>query len=95
MPGGAQRGMVSANGIPAGHSNLFVGSIPPGCNEIIFRQIFQPFGQVVSMKCVPEKNHGFVKFSNTMEAQRAIDTMNGAVINGVALRVRYANMEAR
>lgn len=87
---------IAPNGLPTtGHSNLFVGSIPPGCNDIIFRQIFSPFGHIVSMKCVPEKNHGFVKFMSVHESQRAIDTMNGALINGTPLRVRFANMEAR
>eukprot|EP00928_Gymnodinium_smaydae_P067703 TRINITY_DN5070_c1_g3_i1.p1 TRINITY_DN5070_c1_g3~~TRINITY_DN5070_c1_g3_i1.p1 ORF type:complete len:616 (-),score=93.07 TRINITY_DN5070_c1_g3_i1:87-1934(-) len=92
---GSQRGgQVSANGIPTGHSNLFVGSIPPNCTDAIFRQMFAPFGQIISMKCVPEKSHGFVKFSNCAEAQKAIDTMNGAMINGTPLNVKFANMAA-
>jgi len=85
-------GQVSANGIPLHHSNLFVGSIPLGCTEIMFRQMFQPFGHIVSMKVVPEKRHGFVKFGSVPEAQNAIDTMNGVVINGTPLSVKYASM---
>lgn len=90
--GSNRAGQVSSNGIPSGHSNIFVGSMPPNCNDMVLRQMFQPFGLIVSMKCVPEKNHGFVKYSTGVEAQRAIDTMNGALINGSSLNVRLANM---
>jgi len=85
-------GQVSANGIPLHHSNLFIGSLPYGCSDLMFRQMFEPFGRVLSMKVVPEKRHGFVKFSCVPEAQMAIDTMNGVNINGTALSVKYASM---
>jgi len=83
----------SDNGL--GHSNLFIGNIPAGIDEMSFRQLFSQYGQVVSVKVVMEQRYGFVKYANVDMAQRVIDTMNGAVINGVQLAVRFANMDRR
>jgi len=79
----------------SGHSNLFIGNIPAGIDEMSFRQLFSQYGQVVSVKVVMEQRYGFVKYANVDMAQRVIDTMNGAVINGVQLAVRFANMDRR
>jgi len=86
-------GPTTPAGTPRGHSNLFVGSIPPGSNEVTLRQMFSPFGTIVSLKVSDNKTYGFVKFSHVTEAQQAIDATNGALIKGVPLVVRYANMD--
>lgn len=78
-----------------GHSNLFVGNLPAGLDELSFRQLFSQYGAVVSTKVVAEARYGFVKYASVQEAQRVIDMMNGAIINGVQLAVRFANMDRR
>jgi len=76
-----------------GHTNLYVGSLPAGINEVSFGQLLTPFGQIMSMKMVPAAYYGFVKYSKKEEAAAAIQTLNGAVVGGVQLQVRFANMD--
>jgi len=74
-----------------GHSNVYVGSLPAGINDVGFRQLVQPFGNIISIKV--EQFYAFVKYSSVEEAQRCIDVMNGSVCNGVQLQVRFANKD--
>jgi len=76
-----------------GHSNVYVGCLPAGLNDMTFRQLFDSFGNIISIKVVSDAYYGFVKFSNVHEAQAAIDAMNGFVCNGVHLAVRFANKD--
>merc|ERR1712217_334582 len=76
-----------------GHCNAYVGSLPAGMNDMVFRQLFEGFGHIVAIKMVPEAYYGFVRYSDTAEAQKAIDMMNGFVCNGVQLAVRFANKD--
>jgi len=73
------------------HSNLYVSGLPDGMDDGTFRQLFEKFGNVISSKVVPEKRYGFVKFSNTEEANAAVGNMNGDMYNGCQLSVRFAN----
>jgi len=96
----SRRGMTGIPGPPGpdnglGHSNLFVGNIPAGLDDMSFRQLFGAYGNVISVKVVMEQRYGFVKYASVTEAQRVIDNMNGAVLNGVQLAVRFANMDRR
>eukprot|EP00927_Polykrikos_kofoidii_P031151 TRINITY_DN26817_c0_g1_i1.p1 TRINITY_DN26817_c0_g1~~TRINITY_DN26817_c0_g1_i1.p1 ORF type:complete len:714 (-),score=108.33 TRINITY_DN26817_c0_g1_i1:60-2201(-) len=89
----APGGVVAGQSGVSAHSNVYIGNLPPGSNDVAFRQLFSPFGTVVSIKVVPEMHYGFVKFSNLHEAQRAIDATNGALFNGSELAVRFANKD--
>lgn len=64
------------------HSNVYVCQLPDGSDDDYLRELFQECGTIVSVKCVADKRFGFVRFSTTEEAQEAIDTMNGVVIEG-------------
>eukprot|EP00929_Paragymnodinium_shiwhaense_P055407 TRINITY_DN27754_c0_g1_i2.p1 TRINITY_DN27754_c0_g1~~TRINITY_DN27754_c0_g1_i2.p1 ORF type:complete len:615 (-),score=114.03 TRINITY_DN27754_c0_g1_i2:279-2123(-) len=75
------------------HTNVYVGNLPVGITEVGFRQLFAPFGSIASMKLVPEIRYGFVKFTSVDEAQRCIDSGNGALINGQQIAVRFANRD--
>jgi len=73
------------------HSNVYISGLPHGTDELALRQWFEVFGSIVSLKCFVEKRYGFIKFTNTDEAQAAIDGMNGSELNGSTLVVRHAD----
>ena len=66
--------------------NIFVGSLP-------FRESFEAYGAVDSVKIITDKftgrskGFGFVEMTNDDEAQKAIDELNGATVQGRAIVV--------
>jgi RNA recognition motif-containing protein len=68
--------------------NIFVGSLPFSIDEADLRESFEAYGTVDSVKIVTDKftgrskGFGFVEMSNDDEAQKAIDELNGATVEG-------------
>ncbi|KAK9122835.1 hypothetical protein Sjap_012437 [Stephania japonica] len=69
-------------------SKLFVGGLSFYTTEKYLAEAFSQFGQVVEAKIVMDrvsdrsKGFGFVTFASEDEAQKAIEEMNGKVLNG-------------
>jgi hypothetical protein len=70
--------------------NLYVFDLPPDFDEQRMGDLFAECGVIISVKCVPDKKYGFVRFASVDEAQHAIDTVNGAVVDGQPIGVRFA-----
>ena len=68
--------------------NIFVGSLPWSIEEADLRESFEAYGTVDSVKIVTDKftgrskGFGFVEMPNDEEAQKAIDELNGATVDG-------------
>jgi RNA recognition motif-containing protein len=68
--------------------NIFVGSLPFSIEEADLRESFEAYGTVDSVKIITDKftgrskGFGFVEMSNDDEAQKAIDELNGATVDG-------------
>ncbi|MBL7885964.1 MAG: RNA-binding protein [Flavobacterium sp.] len=68
--------------------NIFVGSLPWSIEEADLRESFEAYGAVDSVKVVTDKftgrskGFGFVEMPNDEEAQKAIDELNGATVEG-------------
>jgi len=68
--------------------NIFVGSLPFSIDEADLRESFEAYGTVDSVKIITDKftgrskGFGFVEMSNDDEAQKAIDELNGATVEG-------------
>ena len=68
--------------------NIFVGSLPFSIEEADLRESFEAYGTVDSVKIITDKftgrskGFGFVEMSNDDEAQKAIDELNGATVEG-------------
>ena len=68
--------------------NIFVGSLPWSIEEADLRESFEAYGTVDSVKIVTDKftgrskGFGFVEMPNDDEAQKAIDELNGATVDG-------------
>ena len=75
------------------HMNIFVGSLPFSIEEADLRESFEAYGAVDSVKIITDKftgrskGFGFVEMPNDAEAQKAIDELNGATVQGRAIVV--------
>lgn len=77
-------------------SNLFVKGISPQTLESTFYELFAQFGQLESYSMPLNelgvaRGFGFVKYHDAAAAQRAIDELNGAEVDGRRLRVARAH----
>lgn len=76
--------------------NIFVGSLSFKMTEEELRKEFEAFGEVDSVKIVMDREtlksrgFGFVTMSNQEQALAAIAGLNGAEINGFAVKVNEA-----
>jgi RNA recognition motif-containing protein len=68
--------------------NIFVGSLPWSIEEADLRESFEAYGTVDSVKIVTDKftgrskGFGFVEMPNDEEAEKAINELNGATVEG-------------
>ncbi len=68
--------------------NIFVGSLPFSIEEADLRESFEAYGAVDSVKIITDKftgrskGFGFVEMPNDESAQKAIDELNGATVQG-------------
>jgi RNA recognition motif-containing protein len=73
--------------------NIFVGSLPFSIEEADLRESFEAYGTVDSVKIITDKftgrskGFGFVEMPNDDEAQKSIDELNGATVQGRAIVV--------
>jgi len=82
--------------------NIFVGNLDFGATEATVRSWFEEYGAVERVSIVTDRDTGrsrgfaFVEMTNADEADRAINSLNGASVNGRALNVNEARpREAR
>lgn len=75
---------------------LYVGNLSWGVDDARLREMFEPFGTVVSSQLIMDretgrsKGFGFVEMSTDEEAQAAIAGMHGQVADGRPLTVNEA-----
>ena len=76
--------------------NIFVGNLSFGTTEDEVRQLFEAYGAVERVSLMTDRETGrsrgfaFVEMTDTEEANRAIEALNGANIGGRALNVNEA-----
>ena len=77
-------------------NRLYVGNLPFSANTETLRQAFASSGDVTDVHIVTDRESGqsrgfgFVTMGNAHEAAAAISAMNGAMLDGRALRVNEA-----
>ncbi len=68
--------------------NIFVGSLPFSIDEADLKESFGVYGTVNSVKIITDKftgrskGFGFVEMENDTEAEKAIQELNGATVDG-------------
>ncbi|CAK0893829.1 unnamed protein product, partial [Prorocentrum cordatum] len=80
---------------PAEANLVYVGGLPEGIDEAMFRALFGRYGGIKSVKLVPAKRLGYVRYGSKKEAKSAIDALNNFEANGVKLVVRHAEAEQK
>jgi RNA recognition motif-containing protein len=90
------QGKNSSNQNPNEYS-IYVCELDPSVNEEILQNYFkQYFKSVIGAKIVVDpstkvsKGYGFVKFSDQNESHRALNEMNGKLINGKPMKINTA-----
>jgi RNA recognition motif-containing protein len=76
--------------------SIYVGNLPFGTTPEELRELFEPHGEVTSAKVITDREtgrsrgFGFVEMEDEAAANAAIAQLNGADLNGRALRVNEA-----
>ncbi len=76
--------------------NIFVGNLDFGATEESLRSLFEQHGTVERVNLVTDRDTGrargfaFVEMTDSAEADRAIQALNGTTLGGRALNVNEA-----
>ena len=68
--------------------NIFLGSLPFSLEEAELKGFFEEYGEVTSARIITDKfsgrskGFGFIEMPNAEEAQKAIEELNGAEVDG-------------
>ena len=83
------------------NNKLYVGSLPYTLSEEQLKDVFVPYGAVVSVRIVTDKftgkskGFGFVEMEGPDSAQKAIDAVHGSDVGGRTLVVNIAHPEQK
>jgi len=75
---------------------IYVGNLTYGMTEDSLRELFAPFGEVISAKIIKDRltdrsrGFGFVEMENKDEAERAIQKIDGTEVEGRNMKVNLA-----
>jgi len=71
-------------------SKLYVGNFSYSTVDSQLEELFSPHGKVQSAKVIGDKGFGFVEMSNTSEAEKAQEALDGSEFGGRTLKVDEA-----
>jgi RNA recognition motif-containing protein len=71
-------------------SKLYVGNFGYSTIDSQLEKLFSPFGQIKSVTVIGNKGFGFVEMSDTSEAEKAKEALDGSDFEGRTLRVDEA-----
>ncbi|HKY62407.1 MAG TPA: RNA-binding protein [bacterium] len=80
---------------------LYVGGLPYSVNEGSLRELFEPFGELLSVAVISDKftgqpkGFGFVEFAEIEAADNAIAQVNGKEMGGRTLTVNEAKPQEK
>ncbi|MBM3198952.1 MAG: RNA-binding protein [Chlamydiae bacterium] len=83
------------------NKKLYVGSLPYSLSEEELKDVFTPFGAVVSARIIMDKmtgkskGFGFVEMETEDSALKAIDAVHGSEVQGRTLVVNIAHPEQK
>ena len=81
--------------------NIFVGNLDFEVTEEALRSAFGAYGKVETVTMVLDRDTGqprgfaFIEMSNAEEAEKAIRSLDGSILNRQALRVNEARPKAQ
>ncbi|KAG6919753.1 hypothetical protein DXG01_001587 [Tephrocybe rancida] len=75
------------------NTTVFVGGLSPLISEETLRTFFAPFGDIHYVKVPVGKHCGFVQFVRKVDAERAIDKMQGFPVGGSRIRLSWGRSQ--
>lgn len=81
--------------------NIYVGNLTKQMTEENLRQMFEAFGEVESVKIIKDrfrgssKGFGFVEMPSNSEADKAIKSLNGNLVDKKIIKVNHADSGAK
>ncbi|EGC37907.1 hypothetical protein DICPUDRAFT_149432 [Dictyostelium purpureum] len=70
---------------------IFVGDLTQSIQEPHLQNSFKEFGEIVSIRIFPQRGFAFVNFKDSESVEKAINGMNGGLIEGIAVKVGHSN----
>ncbi|XP_022915240.1 hrp65 protein-like isoform X2 [Onthophagus taurus] len=74
----------------SGRSRLYIGNISTDCEDNDILELFKPYGETSELFVNREKCFGFIRIDYHFNAERAKNELNGKVIKGRTLKIRFA-----
>ena len=77
-------------------NRLFIGGLSWDTDDSALKTAFEPFGAVADIKIITDREtgrsrgFGFVTFTKSEDAQKAITAMDGSVLDGRTVNVNQA-----
>ena len=77
--------------------NIYIGNLSKSTGEDVLKALFDPFGEVESVKVIKDrfsgrpKGFGFIEMPSNSEADKAIKALNGNRIDGNHIKVKPAD----
>jgi len=73
---------------------IYIGNLPREINELVLRNMFEPFGAVESSNVIKDptgksQGYGFISFREKEIVDKAIQSMNGLLIGSNIIKVNY------
>jgi RNA-binding protein 39 len=73
---------------------IYIGNLPREINELVLRNMFEPFGTVESSNVIKDSTgkphgYGFILFREREVVEKAIQAMNGILIGSNIIKVNY------
>lgn len=68
-------------------NKLFIGNLHYSVTEDQLRNLFAPYGNLVSVKVMPGKGYGFIELQTPEQAQKIKDTLSESVFQGRRLLI--------
>ncbi len=79
---------------------IYAGNLPHSMKEEELKELFSQFGEVVSVSIIMDretgqsKGFGFVEFSSSEDAQKAIEELNGTEVKERVIKVDKAQAKS-
>ncbi|CAF3293481.1 unnamed protein product [Rotaria socialis] len=77
-----------------GRCRLFIGNIPSDLTQEEFQLLFGKYGELVEYFVNPSRGFGFIKLSSRQLAEQVKYDLDGYILRGKPLRIRFASQGA-
>ncbi|XP_067935855.1 uncharacterized protein [Watersipora subatra] len=74
---------------PEGLTALWVGNVLPSVSEVDLQTLFNRYGHVSSVRCLPERFCAFVNFKSKEAAGKAMNALQGFEVSGQHLLIKF------